>query len=174
MEAGNLIHEAYRHGLRKGDRESSGRNESERIGGLESVSRRPSPQPGGEGSTGGRNLIGTTVPLRRGDSDGTMTRTCRATGEALLAPARNCRRKVGTITGGTGKCTEGERVAERCVVCAGQRPDQVGSNPTGARIGGAISKGGTPYHFVKYEARKKCHSNRKKSASPKQVLGDCE
>ncbi len=34
--------------------------------------------------------------------------------------------------------------------------------------------GGTPYHFVKYEARKKCHSNRKKSASPKQVLGDCE
>ena len=116
MEAGNLIHEAYRHGLRKGDRESSGRNESERIGGLESVSRRPSPQPGGEGSTGGRNLIGTTVPLRRGDSDGTMTRTCRATGEALLVPVRNRRRKVGTITGGTGKCTEDERVAERCVV----------------------------------------------------------
>ena len=28
------------------------------------------------------------------------------------------------------------------VVCAGQRPDQVGSNPTGARIGGAISKDG--------------------------------
>ena len=27
-------------------------------------------------------------------------------------------------------------------VCAGQRPDQVGSNPTGARIGGAISKDG--------------------------------
>ena len=75
------------------------------------------PKPSvGEGSTGGCNLIGTTVPLRRGDSDGTMTRTCRATGEALLAPVRNCRRKVGTITGGTGKCTEGERVAERCVV----------------------------------------------------------
>ena len=27
-------------------------------------------------------------------------------------------------------------------VCAGQRPDQVGSSPTGARVRGAISKGG--------------------------------
>ena len=33
-------------------------------------------------------------------------------------------------------------LADRLVVCAGQRPDQVGSNPTGARIGGAISKDG--------------------------------
>ena len=116
MEAENLIHEAYRHGLRKVDRASSVRNESERMGGLESVSRRPSPQPGGEGSTGGRNLIGTTEPHRRGDSDGTMIRASRATGEAHLAPVRNGRRKEGTITGGPGKCTEGEREAERCVV----------------------------------------------------------
>ena len=28
------------------------------------------------------------------------------------------------------------------MLCAGQRPDQVGSNPTGARVRGAISKGG--------------------------------
>jgi hypothetical protein len=28
------------------------------------------------------------------------------------------------------------------VVCAGQRPDQVGSNPTGARMWSAISKSG--------------------------------
>ena len=71
-----------------------------------------------------------------------MTRTDRATGEALLAPARNRRSKVGPITGNTGKWAEGERVADGRVVCAGQRPDRVGSSPTGARVRGAISKGG--------------------------------
>lgn len=33
-------------------------------------------------------------------------------------------------------------VADDSVVCAGQRPDQVGSSPTGARMRGAISKSG--------------------------------
>ena len=116
MEAGDLIHEAYRQGLRKGGCESSGHNESERRGGLVNLFQRPSPHALGEGSMEGRNLIDTAVPLWRGGSDGTMTRTHRATGEALLAPARNCRRKVDTITGGTGKCIEGERVAERRVI----------------------------------------------------------
>src|SRR6266567_5310857 len=36
---------------------------------------------------------------RRGGSDSTVTRTCRATGEALLVPTRNRRSKVGRITG---------------------------------------------------------------------------
>ena len=40
-----------------------------------------------------------------------MTRTCRATGEALLVPTRNRRSKVGRITGETGKSAEDERVA---------------------------------------------------------------
>src|SRR6201988_281610 len=48
---------------------------------------------------------------RRGGSDSTVTRTCRATGEALLVPARNRRSKVGRITGDTGKSAEDERVA---------------------------------------------------------------
>ena len=33
-------------------------------------------------------------------------------------------------------------VAERPVVCAGQRPDQAGSSPADARVRGVISKGG--------------------------------
>ena len=35
-----------------------------------------------------------------------------------------------------------DRVAERPAVCAGQRPDQVGSSPTDARVRGVISKSG--------------------------------
>ena len=54
--------------------------------------------------------------LRRGGSDSTVARTCRATGEALLAPARNRRSRVDRITGATGKSIEGERVAVGPVV----------------------------------------------------------
>src|ERR1035437_7738706 len=49
---------------------------------------------------------------RRGGSDSTVTRTCQATGEALLVPARNRRSKVDRITGATGKSIDGERVAD--------------------------------------------------------------
>ena len=45
-----------------------------------------------------------------------VARTCQATGEALLAPVRKRRSKVGPITGDPGKWAEGERVAEGCVV----------------------------------------------------------
>jgi hypothetical protein len=70
----------------------------------------------GEGSMGSRNLTDTAISLRRGGSDGTTTRTCRATGEALLAPARNRWSKVGPITGEPGKWAEGERVADGSAV----------------------------------------------------------
>ena len=40
----------------------------------------------------------------------------KRTGETLLAPLRNWRRKVGRITGRTGKATEGERESEGLVV----------------------------------------------------------
>src|SRR5882672_560048 len=53
---------------------------------------------------------------RRGGSDSTVTRTCKATGEALLVPARNRRSRVGRITGETGKSAEDERVAAGSVV----------------------------------------------------------
>jgi hypothetical protein len=36
----------------------------------------------------------------------------------------------------------GNEKSDEGVVCAGQRPDQVGLSPTGALVGGAISKGG--------------------------------
>jgi hypothetical protein len=36
----------------------------------------------------------------------------------------------------------GQEKSDSAIVCAGQRPDQVGSSPTGARVGGAISKSG--------------------------------
>ena len=64
---------------------------------------------------GSRNPIEAAPSLRRGGSDGTMARTCRATGEALLAPVRNHRSKVDRITGPTGKSIEGERVADGSV-----------------------------------------------------------
>jgi hypothetical protein len=56
------------------------------------------------------------VPLRRGDSDSTVTRTRRTSGEALLVPSRNRWSKVGRITGDTRKPAEGGRVAEGPVV----------------------------------------------------------
>src|SRR5271166_6520268 len=61
---------------------------------------------------GSRNLIDAAPTLRRGGSDSTVTRTCRATGEALLVPARNRRSRVDRITGSTGKSIEGERVTD--------------------------------------------------------------
>ena len=110
--AGNQDPEAYRQRLPWGGDESPGRNNSERKSGLENEwPRRPSPQPEGEGSMGSRNLIDAAPTLRRGGSDSTVTRTCRATGEALLVPARNRRSRVGRITGETGKSAEDERVA---------------------------------------------------------------
>ena len=41
-----------------------------------------------------------------------MTRTCQATGEAVLVPSRNRRSKVDRITGGPGKTVEDETVAQ--------------------------------------------------------------
>lgn len=70
----------------------------------------------GEGSMGGRKLTDTAIPLWRGGSDGTLTRTDRATGEARLAPARNRRSIVGRITGDPGKSAEGEGVADGSVL----------------------------------------------------------
>jgi hypothetical protein len=111
--AGNQDPEAHRQGLPRGDHESPGRNDSERACGLESEwIRGPSPQPDGEGSMRCRNLADAAPSPRRGGSDSTVTRTCRATGEALLVPARNRRSRVDRITGSTGKSVDGERVAD--------------------------------------------------------------
>jgi len=73
---GNRNSEAYRQSHLRDDSESPGRNESERIGGLESEKpRRPSLQPEGEGSMGSGRLALTADPLRRGGSDSMVTRT---------------------------------------------------------------------------------------------------
>src|SRR5450759_2326611 len=65
---------------------------------------------------GCRNLTDAASRSRRGGSDSTVTRTCQATGEALLVPARNHRSKVDRITGATGKSIDGERVADGSAV----------------------------------------------------------
>ena len=97
--------------------ESPGRNASERSGGPERTRpRRPSlhaerRRPHGPSQAGWRD-----GPLRRGGSDGTVTRTRRATGEALLVPPGNRRSQVGPITSAPGKWAEGERVEDGPVV----------------------------------------------------------
>jgi hypothetical protein len=70
----------------------------------------------GEGCMNRRNLADTPISLRWGGSDGTMTGTCRATGEAILALARNRGKKVSPITGEPWKWAEGERVADGSAV----------------------------------------------------------
>ena len=95
----------------------AGCNESERIGGPESVKpRKPSGRPDGEGSMNNRKLTETIDSFRRGGSDGMQTRTLQLTGEAFLVPHRNVRRKPSHITGNTGKSAEGETVAAGSVV----------------------------------------------------------
>ena len=65
--------------------------------------RKPSLHPKGEGKMNRRKLDDTFDPFRRGDSDSMVTRTGRATGEALLAPERNFWSKVDSITVDSGK-----------------------------------------------------------------------
>jgi hypothetical protein len=90
-----------------------GRNVSERRGSLENAKlRRPSASCPREGSRERRSLADAATPLRRGGSDGTVTRTRRTNGEALLVPPRNRRSKVGRITGAPGKSADDERVAD--------------------------------------------------------------
>jgi len=88
--------------------------------------------PEAEPATFGRRQHGTPPTDRRGVhsggviSDGTMTRTRRATGEALLVPPRKRRSQVRPITTTPGKGAEGERVAEGPAVA------RKGSNVPGA------------------------------------------
>jgi hypothetical protein len=65
---------------------------------------------------GSRNLTEAAPSLRRGGSDSTVARTCRATGEALLVPERNHWSRVDRITGSTGKSIEDERVTDGSAV----------------------------------------------------------
>ena len=102
--------------------ESPGRNASEPIGGP--VNKRT---PEAEPSRVGRRQHDKTksdrcvVSLRRGSRGSTVTRTCRATGEAVLVPPRNRRSKVGRITGDPGKSVEDETVAAGSVVAMKRR-----------------------------------------------------
>lgn len=86
--------------------EPSGRNESERVVAPRTLPRRPSLHKKGEGSTERRRLTEATNRSCGVVSDGTRARTSTATGETLLVPEGNDRRKVGRITGITGKVTE--------------------------------------------------------------------
>ena len=72
------------------------------------------PRLRGEGSMARRTWL-MRRDTRRGGSDGTVTRTRRATGEALLAPPRKRRSQVRPITS-DGKRADGERVTEGSAV----------------------------------------------------------
>ena len=74
-EEGNRIFEAYRQGLPRGERESSGCNASEREVASKVYSEGRARNRRAKAARGGRKLIGATGPLRRGTSGGTMTRT---------------------------------------------------------------------------------------------------
>jgi hypothetical protein len=105
--------------------ESPGRNASEPIGGPDNLQTSEV-----EPSLFGRRQHGVSQSgwrdssLRRGGRGSTVTRMCRATGEAVLVPSRNRGSKVGRITGDTGKSADrrdgGGRV--RSSDEAGQRP----------------------------------------------------
>ena len=109
--------EAPRRPHPRDERELSGRNERERE-----VAPKVSSPGGrarnreGEGSMARRKPIDAAGCSGGVVSDGTTTRTHRATGEALLVPARKGGSWVGRITGNTGKSADDERVAEGLVV----------------------------------------------------------
>jgi len=98
--------------------ESPGHNASEPTGSLDTNS--PEAEPFGSG----RRQYGLFQPgrwdrsFRRGGRGSTVTRARQATGEAVLVPPRNRRRKVGRITAMSGKSTEDETVAAGSVVAA--------------------------------------------------------
>src|SRR5436190_15639557 len=108
----------------------SGRNESERE-----VAPKVSSPGGrarnreGEGSTARRKPIDAAGRSGGVVSDGTTTRTRRATGEALLVPARKGGSWVGRITGSTGKSDDDERVADGPVVAARRGNDRGAKGP---------------------------------------------
>ncbi len=70
----------------------------------------------GEGSMGGRNLA--EAPVHSGGvfGGGTVTRTRKATGEALHVPWRNPWSKSAPITDDIGKWSEDVRVADGSVL----------------------------------------------------------
>src|SRR5437773_825754 len=72
----------------------------------------------GEGCTARRKPIDAVSRSGGVVSDGTTTRIRRATGEALLVPARKGGSWVGRITGTTGKSADDERVADGLVVAS--------------------------------------------------------
>src|SRR5436305_4257334 len=94
----------------------SGRNESERE-----VAPKVSSPGGrarnreGEGNTARRRPIDAAGRSGGVVSDGTRTRTHRATGETLLVPTRKGGSGVSRITGNTGKSADDERVADGSV-----------------------------------------------------------
>src|SRR5262245_5134184 len=109
--------EAPRQPHPRDERKFSGRNERERVGAPKVSS------PGGrarnregEGRMAQRKPIDATSHSGGVVSDGTRTRTRRATGETLLVPTRKGGSWVGRITGNTGKSADDERVTDGLVV----------------------------------------------------------
>ena len=115
-----------------------------------------------QGSSRNLGLVFSTVERRRGRRYGRSSPSAGERDATVLARMRDRRVKADEAlsgkrpalrerrgrSGGSAerrKRSDARREARsrsRLIVCAGQRPDRVGSSPTGARVRGAISKGG--------------------------------
>src|SRR5262245_64693124 len=122
--------EAPRQPLPWEERKFSGRNASERE-----VAPKVSSPGGRARNREGEGSMTRPKPIERAGrsggvvSDGTTTRTHRATGEALLVPTGNGGSWVGRITGSTGKSADDERVADGLVVAGKRRNGRGAKGP---------------------------------------------
>ena len=93
-----------------------------------------------EGNTGRPALARGGRAPRCPRPHGTHVRPTPGPGRPSSRPGR----KVGAVKvkAGAERRTHGWKESDSAIVCAGQRPDQVGSSPTGARVRGAISESG--------------------------------
>ncbi len=108
---------------------SAGRNESKRSSSLEIVETRgPNPCIPDEGNTSVRKVTDTPKMHRRGGSDDMLTRIWYANGEALLTPARNCRKQGRSYNCESRKLVDGERESDRQIVA------EMLSNVSGAKL----------------------------------------
>ncbi len=115
--------------------ESPGRNASEPTGSLVRKSH-PEAEPFVVGRR--QHVVShadrSDTTFRRGGRGSTVTRTCRATGEAVLVPPRNRRSKVGRITGDPGKSAEDETVAAGSVVAMKRSNSRGAKGPCCTRL----------------------------------------
>ena len=96
--------------------ESPGRNESEPIGGLDTINPKAEPFRSGRRQHGDPQSDRSGRSLRRGGRGSTVARTCRATGETVLVPRETGGARRSYNRRKPGKSIQGETVAARPIV----------------------------------------------------------